>query len=81
MTDEQKNFLNEFGALLDKYSIDKICAADGGMITFETNGDVLSFRDFDGDTFNAVVSAAEMYMPDIYLLKMYKTKDNVKNKS
>ena len=66
MTQKQKDFLNELGALLDKYSIDSVRIIGDKMIAFESNNEVLSFSEFDGDTFNAVVSTTEMYTPNTY---------------
>lgn len=63
MTQPQKDFLNDLAALLKKYSIDKVDTA-GKMIVFQSNDDILSFSDYDGDVFNAVTSAVTEYQPE-----------------
>jgi hypothetical protein len=63
MNENQKNFLNELAALLDKYSIDNVNTASDEKIHFHSNGQVLRFFRYVGGVFYGIETNLKEYTP------------------
>ncbi len=65
MNENQKAFLDEFGKLLDKYAIDKMCASsyDDTEIDFLSNDELLRVHHCEYGTFFDVTTHTSEYKP------------------
>lgn len=63
MNENQREFLDELAALLNKYSIDNVNTPDRGEIHFHSNGQVLKFNRFVSGTFYGIETILGEYEP------------------